>query len=70
MASTEGTRIVTYTGIGGLTLGDGIGHLMCRMGLAIDNLVAYDVVTAAGEFLVASENEADGAGRGGVAILS
>jgi FAD binding domain/Berberine and berberine like len=49
--------IVTHTGIGGLTLGGGIGHLMRRMGLAIDNLVACDVVTATGEFLVANDNE-------------
>ena len=49
--------IVTHTGIGGLTLGGGIGHLMRRFGLTIDNLVSCDVVTAEGEFLVASEEE-------------
>jgi FAD binding domain/Berberine and berberine like len=49
--------IVTHTGIGGLTLGGGIGHLMRCMGLTIDNLVACDVVTADGEFVVASEEE-------------
>jgi FAD/FMN-containing dehydrogenase len=49
--------IVTHTGIGGLTLGGGIGHLMRRFGLTIDSLVSCDVVTADGEFLVASERE-------------
>jgi FAD/FMN-containing dehydrogenase len=49
--------IVTHTGIGGLTLGGGIGHLMRRMGLTIDNLVTCDVVTADGEFVVASQEE-------------
>jgi hypothetical protein len=49
--------IVTHTGIGGLTLGGGIGHLMRRLGLTIDSLASCDVVTADGEFLVASEDE-------------
>jgi FAD/FMN-containing dehydrogenase len=49
--------IVTHTGIGGLTLGGGIGHLMRRFGLTIDNLVSCDVVTADGELLVAREDE-------------
>ena len=49
--------IVTHTGIGGLTLGGGIGHLMRRFGLTIDSLVSCDVVTADGEFLVASQDE-------------
>jgi FAD/FMN-containing dehydrogenase len=55
LATTGG--IVSHTGIGGLTLGGGIGHLMRKCGLAIDNLVSCDVVTAEGEFLVASERE-------------
>jgi FAD/FMN-containing dehydrogenase len=46
--------IVTHTGIGGLTLGGGIGHLMRKHGLTIDNLVSCDVVTADGGFVVAS----------------
>src|SRR3954463_11762535 len=46
--------IVTHTGIGGLTLGGGIGHLMRKLGLTIDNLRSCDVVTADGGLVVAS----------------
>lgn len=49
--------IVSHTGVGGLTLGGGIGHLMRKFGLSIDNLLSCDVVTADGEFLVASTEE-------------
>jgi FAD/FMN-containing dehydrogenase len=55
LAATGG--IVSHTGIGGLTLGGGLGHLMRKFGLAIDGLRSCDVVTADGEFLVASEAE-------------
>ncbi len=55
LAATGG--IVSHTGIGGLTLGGGIGHLMRKFGLSIDALRSCDVVTADGEFVVASEHE-------------
>jgi FAD/FMN-containing dehydrogenase len=51
--------IVTHTGIGGLTLGGGIGHLMRKLGLTIDNLLSCDVVTADGRFVVASKDNHD-----------
>lgn len=49
--------VVSTTGIGGLTLGGGLGHLRRKHGLTIDNLVSVDIVTASGEFLHASESE-------------
>src|SRR5215218_174651 len=44
-------------GLGGLTTGGGIGFMVRKYGLAIDNLVSAEVVTANGEIVTASESE-------------
>jgi hypothetical protein len=49
--------IISTTGVGGLTLGGGIGHLSRKHGLAIDNLLEADVVLANGERVRASADE-------------
>jgi len=54
LATTGG--IVSTTGIAGLTLGGGLGHLARSCGLACDNLVAADLVTAAGELVSCGED--------------
>jgi len=65
LATTGGT--FDTTGVGGLTLGGGIGHLMGRYGLTCDNVLSYSLVTADGEHLTvdpASDPELDWALRG------
>src|SRR5262245_43107902 len=49
--------IVSSTGIAGLTLGGGLGWLMGRHGLALDNLRSVELVTAEGEVLRTSKEE-------------
>ncbi|HZV75607.1 MAG TPA: FAD-binding oxidoreductase [Conexibacter sp.] len=48
---------VSHTGLGGLVLGGGVGHLMRRHGLSVDNLVSAEMITAEGEILRASADE-------------
>jgi FAD/FMN-containing dehydrogenase len=47
LATTGG--IISHTGIAGLTLGGGLGHLMRKVGLTVDNLLSVDLVTADAE---------------------
>lgn len=53
LATTGG--VISTTGVGGLTLGGGLGWLMGCHGLAVDNLLSVELVTAEGEILEASE---------------
>ncbi|HXY72898.1 MAG TPA: FAD-binding oxidoreductase [Actinomycetota bacterium] len=49
--------VVSHTGIAGLTLGGGMGRLMRRFGLTIDNLLSVDLVTSDGRLVHTSEND-------------
>ncbi|NUK00358.1 FAD-binding oxidoreductase [Streptomyces lunaelactis] len=55
LATTGG--IVSTTGIGGLTTGGGMGYLARRCGLACDNLISADLVTADGSFVTCSQKQ-------------
>ena len=55
LASTGG--VISTTGVGGLTLGGGLGWLLGKHGLAIDNLRSAQLVTADGEVVTTSQDE-------------
>ena len=55
LVTTAGT--VSHTGVGGLTLGGGFGRVGRRFGLALDNVLGVDIVTADGKLLHANAEE-------------
>ena len=55
LVTTAGT--VSHTGVGGLTLGAGFGRVARRFGLALDNVLGFDIVTADGKLLRADAHE-------------
>jgi FAD/FMN-containing dehydrogenase len=55
LATTGG--VISTTGVAGLTLGGGLGYLMAKHGMALDNLLSVDLVTASGRLVRAAADE-------------